>query len=404
MNIFLKIMILFFLSDTLYSKSIINQYIFSSTNDATIEETTKLFDKYKYKKNYLDKVRLSAGYSEFADVESKYAIRFYPKSISKIELEESNYKIIKKQIQNRLYDKDIKNLKSKYDIVLEAFYQKRFLKNIELLQEAYKNGIQSSQLQIEETSDVQKLSKLKGKLKQLNLMYIKKAYNYKNTLMKIQVAVTNSTLKDINNELENYDLLDSYEIINLISKYDYNIANKLNKKYLYEEELLQNRYKLKKLKKDITLESIEVKYDDSKKVNRNLSIGINVEIPIGETNSNSLLNSKLKQIILHDKIAENKLDGNIKIAQLIKDIKFLHNYKNELQEYNYKEQNFYNEYAKLEKTDPSFILDLKKRELDYAKDIIKAKYSIHKKYLQLLYLTNLLSIDANTQIFNQNGS
>jgi hypothetical protein len=404
-----KFMIFFTLSNVLYAQSIIDQYIFASDDIVTLDERKQLFDEHKFKQNYFDKVRLSAEFSKFSDIESEYAIRVYPKPISQVDIEQSTYEIRKQQIENQFYTKSLKNLKLKYNVLLDAYYQKKLLQNLKSMIKLYKAGVKNSQLNVQNSSDIENLSNLKDRLKNLELSYLQKSHQYQNSLAKIKFKVPNVNIKDIEIEFKNRTILSSDKIVELILQNNYFDSKNStipSQNDTYERKLLQKKSALKKLKNQITLESVELKYDDSKKINKNLSIGINVEIPIGGDSSYDLVNTKLRLLSLQNRMSANKIDTQHQISKLIEDMTFLHNYNNSIKVHYEDKQIFHSKYVKFEQIEPKFLLNLKKKNFDYEKDMIKIQYQIHKKYLELLYITNTL--DGNTtenQIFDtQAGS
>jgi len=393
-----KIIIFFALGNVIYAQSLINQYIFSPDKNKISPDTTKqLFDNYQYKKNYFEKVRLSADFSEFSDIESEYAVRLYPKSSSEMKLEKSNYNLKKEQLENQYGSKDIKDLKQKYETILAAHYEYKLLQNIESMMEVYKSGIKSIKNNIQNSSDIENLSSISDKLETLKLIHFQKKHQYKNTLSKIKLNLTDANIEDIEFEIQNSQVFSADKIIELMlqNNYEETIGNSSSdQNNLYQSKLLENKLALKKIKDSITLESVELKYDDSKRTNKNLSLGLHVEIPLGESNNMDIINTKLKMLSLKNKISSTKILTNYKVSKIIEDIKFLHTYNQNIQKQSIEKQSFYKKYTKLEKLNSKFLVNLKKKNIEYKKDMITTDYQLHKKYLDFLYETNTLCCNA----------
>lgn len=385
---------LFFISfDFIEAGTQIDTYLNATYYDSSIEKKKELFEKYAYKRNYIEKLRSKVEVSEFEDIETMYSIQAFPKSFSEMDIEEKMYQLKKSFYTSQR--ESSKKVKDRYMTVLEAFYHKQLYRGIHKQIKLYKEKLDLASNTLYKSSDVEKLLKIKHKLADLEIKSFKREKAYEILLNSIKSQLASSKKLDL--EFSQNWVIGSIEMVKNLDSIISNVSFVPKKKDLYDVALLQQKVALEDAKNKWKIRNFGLDYDDSKRRGNAFSMSMSIEVPLDGENDSKQLNSRLKLLKAKDKLLnmENSIDDKV---SLLKDkIIYFSQYIQKIND-SYINVDKYVAFFKTSGVDPQFLLDLKKENLAYDMEKIKAYFAMRKVYINLLALSGRL-MSPNGQNF-----
>ncbi len=384
-KIYILLSIIIYSSNILYA-SVIDDFLLVKNNS---NDTDKVMQKFQFESSYIEKARVNVEQSHFSHPERDYALRLYTKSSQEIENEERLFNLNKEIYKEKNNLEKIDTLKNRYKILVETAYQSRLLHMLLDEMNFKQNTLDVRKNSLEKESDVINLYEIKKSINNTELQQLRYQQKHQRLLYKIGRVLGIEDLSLIRKEINQNIFSNPTKIINYISQ-DIKENNQLSSNLFskndnYKLELAKERTKTEKIKDQIKLDNIEVKFDDSKKMKNSLSVGLSIEIPISK-NSADIAKEQLKLLSLKNKIDRNSNELKDKIIELKEDILFLIKYfnKTSTQISNINLDDGQGTYP------IKFILNIRKQNLKFEKEKAKTLYQITDKYINLLYLTNRL--------------
>jgi len=370
-------LLLSFVFVTTMKASAVDIYLNSAYHDRSKVAKEALFEQYKYKRNYIDKLRSKVEVSHWDDTELKYSLQAFPKSFSELDIEEKIYHIKKAYSIGNLDNS--KTLKSRYNILLDAWYQNQLMTSTNKVINLYHDKLRVAKSTLVKGSDIEDLVKIKNKLNSLDIEVFKREQKYKNLLNIMQRDLNSS--ENIDSELKNLDFINDENIMKNIKNILAGIEYLPKKKDLFKVELLEQKVALEDVKNAWKVRSLDFDYDDSKRIKNAFSVAVSVEIPLSEDSKQ--LESRLKLIEAKDKVVRSE-ERITKEMQTLKDeMTYLQQYKKKINA-SFINVRKYIQFSKLDGVDPQFLLDLQRENLGFEVKNIKANYAMYKTYIDFL--------------------
>lgn len=388
-----RYIIIFLSICALNADTIFEDFLSSKSGDLninSIQAQQELISKNEFSKNYIEKVRLNFDYSRFDrnNINDEYEIRVYPKTPSQISTQKNLYNLKKEQIDISYQEARDLILKSRYTLLIDAYFKKKAYKNMQEILEIDKKRLNLSIKTTNTVTDIYDLSKLQYRVKDREFSLLEQKEHYQNLLQEIKRYITLIDIKEIDKAIKNISFIKINEMKE--NKYSEKISTK---KELIRLQMLKEKIKLNKISNSLRLNSLDLSYEDRGKIDKSLSIGLSIEYAWPKRDSLQNIENNLELIATQNRVLTIKERENKKIISLKKEMTSLKNRLLHLKE-SIKNDKFYHSYHKLKNQDPLVILELKKRELEIKEKTIEVEHRLYNTFVDFLFVTNTLTEDS----------
>ncbi len=395
------IIILILIHKLLSADSVIDNFFLSEVDeniDAIISQKES-----NNKFGLIEKAKLSVEHSHFSDVERDYTLKIYTKGFSEAKNEENIYNLRRDLfIKKGLLSKS-KALRDKYKTLIEAIYQDRLLTLTNREIRIEKKNLKITKAMAEKESDILKIYNIQDNIDSLKLKKFQLKQEHNIFLENISL-ISNSEIKDIKREINDYIFTHSIKTTNYISQHIDTLSIDVENNILLNSDadkirLSEHKIDLIKAKNGIKLDSIQLKYDDSKKSKNAFSVGLSIEVPIPPSNS-KIMNEKLKFLSLKSKADKDSKSIQYRVKKLKIDIKYLSKYLKKIN-HQITKSNIStpkNSYYKIKLS-----LKMRQKSLKLEKRKSKILYQILQKYITILYIADKLEESKLKDIIRDKG-
>ncbi len=386
------IAILLYIS-TLNADNIFKDFLSVQNGDLKIESIQsqqEFISQNRFSKNYIDRVRLNIDYSRFdkESINDEYEIRVYPKTPSQIAAQERLYNLKKDQLNINYLEARELVLKSRYNTLLNTYFKRKTYINKRAILRVEKKRLDLLIKKSNTVSDIHNISKLKNRIKEVELYLMEYKESYRDILLEIGRYINLTDVKKLDIGVKNISLIEP--TIPLRDKNSKKIAIKkeLNRLQMIKEEIQLNR-----VSNSLRVNSLDIGYEDRGGVDRSLSLGLSIEYAWPKRNRLQSIEDNLDLIDAQNRVLEAKERNNQEIELLKREIKSLKNRLRYLKK-SIKDDRFYNSYRKINNQNPLVILELKKRELEIKEESIEVEHRLYSKFIDFLFVTSTLTEDA----------
>lgn len=405
MQIFLIITL--FCLYTLSADPILEKFLLSSNKHQSlknIEAKQEIFAKNSFNKTFIEKARFNIGFSRFdkEDIDGDFELRFYPKTFSQVDKEETIYNLSKNRVDISYESAKSKALKMHYNLLINANFQKKSYQNMQNLLNVNKRQLDLTLSLTDTISDVVNLAKIKKRVQKLEYTLVNKKQKYQESLQEIGQYIPDVEIKEIDEAFKISSFLSKDEIIDFVNQHKNNFVktseNSL-KKVQVEALLAKEKMELTKTADNIHINSIDLKYENENEFKKSLSVGLSIEKTWPKSNTLKNINEKIKFLDAQNDLSEKEEEIKYQVSSLIKEIDTL-NSKLLYAKKSIENDSFFQAYKELKNPDPVKLLVFEREYLEIRGSIIKMKKELYSKFIDLLYRTNNLAINS---LFKKQG-
>ncbi len=405
MQIFLIITL--FCLYTLSADPILEKFLLSSNKHQSlknIEAKQEIFAKNSFNKTFIEKARFNIGFSRFdkEDIDGDFELRFYPKTFSQVDKEETIYNLSKNRVDISYESAKSKALKMHYNLLINANFQKKSYQNMQNLLNVNKRQLDLTLSLTDTISDVVNLAKIKKRVQKLEYTLVNKKQKYQESLQEIGQYIPDVEIKEIDEAFKISSFLSKDEIIDFVNQHKNNFVktseNSL-KKVQVEALLAKEKMELTKTADNIHINSIDLKYENENEFKKSLSVGLSIEKTWPKSNTLKNINEKIKFLDAQNDLSEKEEEIKYQVSSLIKEIDTL-NSKLLYAKKSIENDSFFQAYKELKNPDPFKLLVFEREYLEIRGSIIKMKKELYGKFIDLLYRTNNLAINS---LFKKQG-
>ncbi len=385
--------ILMITNQSLNANSTIDDFLseYETNTEEIISPDVSQPSENKFNFNIIEKAKLSVEHSHFSDVERDYEIKLYTKSFSEAENEEIIYNLKRDLFLKKDLLAKNKILKNRYETLIETIYQHRVITLINKEINIEKKNLKITKAMAEKESDILKIYNIQDDINNLNLKKFQLKQENNIFLENISLILNDININEIEKEISENIFINPSTVIDYISQnidtLSVDIKNSLFLKSNADKmNLSKHKLDLIESKNSLKLDSVRLKFDDSKKSKNAFSIGVSVEMPIA-SNDSKVMNEKLKFLSLQSKANKNIQNIQNRVKKLKIDIKYLSEYlkkiDNQINRSTISKDR--NSYYKIKLS-----LKIKQKNIKLEKAKAKIVHQILQKYINILYMTDTI--------------